>query len=164
MPAGGRAFHPDAIWRQTFRGEGAPSLPFADGHEPRAPPPPRAFLEPEATTAQRLVRARRKLGSTHGSTLPTGDSRSAAIDTVLTTLYLLFNEGYLSTEGDALLAKRLMIDAANLGDHVADLFPFHAEALGLAALLWFHTPRSIDASSSSPARRWWSSTQPSRSR
>lgn len=103
----------------------------------------RALLESEATTAQRLVRAKRTLmARPPGAELPRGEAREAAIDGVLRTLYLMFNEGYLATEGPRLARERLMADAILIAEQVTELFPFHAEALGLAALMWFTAARA----------------------
>jgi RNA polymerase sigma-70 factor (ECF subfamily) len=96
----------------------------------------RAFLEPEATTAQRLVRARRALGRAR---VPEGAAPPLAL--VLRVIYLTFNEGYLAAEGEALVRHHLMDDALRLGEQVVELAPEDPEALGLQALMCLHASR-----------------------
>jgi RNA polymerase sigma-70 factor (ECF subfamily) len=101
----------------------------------------RAWLEAPPTTAQRLVRAHRKLRE-EGPATPSGEARAAAIDAVNRTLYLLFNEGYLPAEGDRVVGTEVIDRALDLVDRAATHLPFHAETHGLAALCWLHASRS----------------------
>ncbi len=101
----------------------------------------RAFLEPEPTTAQRLVRARKKIaGAGIPYQVPGREALPARLGTVLATLYLIFNEGYAATGGEALLRAELCEEALRLADMLAELLP-EPEALGLAALMRLHHAR-----------------------
>ncbi len=101
----------------------------------------RAFLEPEPTTAQRLVRARKKIAAAGiPYEVPGREALPARLGTVLATLYLIFNEGYAATGGDALLRAELCEEALRLADMLAELLP-EPEALGLAALMRLHHAR-----------------------
>ncbi len=109
----------------------------------------RAFLEQEKTTAQRLVRSKKLLRAEQRAAqkVPAPDVE-ANLGTVLSTLYLLFNEGYLATEGDALVRGQLCEQALGLTELLVDLCPNHAEARGLLALMLFHqarAPARVDA-------------------
>jgi RNA polymerase sigma-70 factor (ECF subfamily) len=102
----------------------------------------RAFLVPEATLAQRLVRAKRKIreaGSPYR--VPLGEELPERLDSVLATLYLVFNEGYLATAGDAAVRHELCAEAIRLAAIVADLLPDRPETHGLLALLLFQDSR-----------------------
>lgn len=102
----------------------------------------RAFLEPEATTAQRLVRAKRVLKQEQAARLFAEPPPLAeALPSVLTTLYLLFNEGYLAHEGGVLVRLHLCEDAIHLAALLTELCPGHAESLGLLALMRLHAAR-----------------------
>ncbi len=106
----------------------------------------RAFLEDEATTAKRLVRAKQAVKRTAHASAGTAadlgvDERMAAIDLVLRTLYLVFNEGYLAAEGESLVRQGLVDDAIELAELVVDLLPWHAESHGLLALMLLHGAR-----------------------
>jgi RNA polymerase sigma factor (sigma-70 family) len=95
-----------------------------------------AFLVPEPTMAQRLVRARRLLARERPSIeLPTGEARRARMASVLEVIYLVFNEGYAATSGDSLVRRGLCDEARRLARLLVDVAPAEAEASGLAALL-----------------------------
>lgn len=100
----------------------------------------RAFLEPEATTAQRLVRARRSLKRRPPDVLDEPLS-AESLALVLRVIYLTFNEGYLAAEGDSLVRHHLMDDALTLGETVVELAPSDPEAWGLLALMCLHASR-----------------------
>ncbi|MFD1658976.1 RNA polymerase sigma factor [Streptomyces caeni] len=103
----------------------------------------RAFLVPEATVAQRIVRAKRTLAAKGVAfEVPYGPDREARLDSVLEVIYLIFNEGYAATAGDDLLRPALCEDALRLARVLAELMPKESEVHGLAALLEFQTSRS----------------------
>jgi RNA polymerase sigma-70 factor (ECF subfamily) len=96
----------------------------------------RAFLVPEATLAQRLVRAKRKIREAGISyTVPPADRLGERLDSVLRVLYLVFNEGYDATSGDVLIRRELCVEAIRLARLVAELLPGEPEGLGLLALM-----------------------------
>jgi RNA polymerase sigma factor (sigma-70 family) len=96
----------------------------------------RAFLLPEATIAQRIVRAKRTLAEAKVPfDVPRGEDLSARLPSVLEVVYLIFNEGYSATRGDDLIRHSLCDDALRLGRILAELVPGEAEAHGLIALL-----------------------------
>ncbi|HEY3335753.1 MAG TPA: RNA polymerase sigma factor [Candidatus Limnocylindrales bacterium] len=96
----------------------------------------RAFLVPEPTLAQRLVRAKKKIRDAGiAYEVPTGDRLADRLDAVLRVLYLVFNEGYDASSGDALIRRDLCAEAIRLARVVATLMPNEPEALGLLALL-----------------------------
>lgn len=96
----------------------------------------RGFVEPEATTAQRLVRAKRKIREAGiPYAVPAREQLAARTATVLGALYLIFNEGYSSTEGNSLLRPDLMAEAIRLATLAVELLPGSAEARGLLALM-----------------------------
>ncbi len=101
-----------------------------------------AFLTPEPTLAQRIVRAKRKIRDAGIPLSLPADVRDR-LDSVLAVLYLIFNEGYLSRSGaEATLRIDLMAEALRLTSVVAGLMPDEPEALGLLALEQFHVARS----------------------
>ncbi len=102
----------------------------------------RAFLTSEATIAQRIVRAKRKIVAAGiPYRVPEGAELHARLDGVLTVLYLLFNEGYLATAGEG--ARRdLVADAVWLAGLLVRLLPDAPEALGLLALMQLHQARA----------------------
>ena len=102
----------------------------------------RAFLLPEATLAQRLVRAKRKIREARiPYRVPLGEELPARLDSVLATLYLVFNEGYLASGGEAAVRHELCAEAIRLATLVADLMAERPEAHGLLALLLLQDSR-----------------------
>lgn len=102
----------------------------------------RAFLVPEATLAQRLVRAKRKIRQAGiPYRVPRADELPERLDSVLATLYLVFNEGYLATSGGSPVRRELCTEAIRLAALVADLLPDRPETHGLLALLLLQDSR-----------------------
>jgi RNA polymerase sigma-70 factor (ECF subfamily) len=102
----------------------------------------RAFLVPEATVAQRIVRAKRTLSETGVPfEIPHGPERTARLSSVLEVLYLIFNEGYAATTGDDWMRPALCEDALRLGRILAELTPDEAEVHGLVALMEIQASR-----------------------
>jgi RNA polymerase sigma factor (sigma-70 family) len=102
----------------------------------------RAFLTPEPTIAQRIVRAKRTLEQSRASfESPRGVEREARIDAVLAVLYLVFNEGYAASAGEDWLRPQLAQEAMRLGRQLLALAPAHAEAHGLQALMELQAAR-----------------------
>jgi predicted RNA polymerase sigma factor len=102
----------------------------------------RAFLVHESTLAQRIVRAKRKIVSAHISlTVPLESERSARLADVLAVVYVMFNEGFVSSTGPT-QDRDLAADAVWLAGVVATALPEEAEAWGLAALLTIQHARS----------------------
>ncbi len=103
----------------------------------------RAFLVPEATLAQRVVRAKRTLSEARVPfEVPRGEERAARLSSVLEVIYLIFNEGYSATAGDDWLRPALCEDALRLGRILAGLMPHEPEVHGLVALMEIQASRS----------------------
>ncbi|MFD4555541.1 RNA polymerase sigma factor [Streptomyces sp. NPDC058469] len=103
----------------------------------------RAFLAPEPTIAQRIVRAKRTLATKNVAfEVPYGPDREARLGSVLDVIYLIFNEGYAATAGDDWLRPSLCEDALRLARLLAGLMPKEPEVHALASLLEFQASRS----------------------
>ncbi|MDT7846664.1 RNA polymerase sigma factor [Streptomyces justiciae] len=103
----------------------------------------RAFLVPEATIAQRIVRAKRTLATKNVAfEVPYGAEREARLRDVLDVIYLVFNEGYAATAGDDWLRPGLCEDALRLARVLAGLMPKEPEVHALVALLEFQASRT----------------------
>jgi predicted RNA polymerase sigma factor len=103
----------------------------------------RAFLVPEATLAQRIVRAKRTLAQARVPfEVPSGDALHARLDSVLEVVYLIFNEGYAATAGDDWMRPALCEDALRLGRILAGLAPREPEVHGLVALMEIQASRA----------------------
>ncbi len=102
----------------------------------------RAFLVPETTVAQRIVRAKRTLRAAHVPfEVPSGDELASRLSSVLEVIYLIFNEGYAATAGDDWTRPALCEDALRLGRILAQLVPNEAEVHGLVALMELQASR-----------------------
>ena len=102
----------------------------------------RAFLEPEATTAQRLVRAKRKiLDARIPFEVPSRELLPERLQAVLGIVYLVFNEGYATTEQEGLVRTNLCSEAIRLARLLVELMPGEPEAQGLLALMLLHDAR-----------------------
>jgi RNA polymerase sigma-70 factor, ECF subfamily len=102
-----------------------------------------AFLVPEATMAQRLVRAKRKIRNAGiPFAVPPPHQLVERTAALLAVLYLLFNEGYSASSGADLVRRSLTGEAIRLGRVLCTLMPDEPEALGLLALMLFHDARS----------------------
>jgi RNA polymerase sigma-70 factor (ECF subfamily) len=102
----------------------------------------RAFLVPEATLAQRLVRAKSKIAQAHiPYEVPPLHTLPERLQPVQAVLYLIFNEGYSATAGDTLIRKELCAEAIRLARLLCTLLPRDAENLGLLALMLLHDSR-----------------------
>ena len=102
----------------------------------------RAFLVPEPTVAQRIVRAKRTLAEARVPfEVPRGDDRAARLSSVLEVVYLVFNEGYTATAGDDWMRPALCEEALRLGRILAELMPQEPEVHGLVALMEIQASR-----------------------
>ena len=102
----------------------------------------RAFLLPEPTIAQRIVRAKRTLREAGiAFETPRGEERRERLAAVLEVVYLIFNEGYVATEGPHWLRADLCGEAMRLGRSLAALMPHEPEVLGLVALMELQASR-----------------------
>jgi RNA polymerase sigma factor (sigma-70 family) len=102
----------------------------------------RAFLAPESTIAQRIVRAKRTLSEARVPfEVPRGDEFTARLSSVLQVIYLVFNEGYSATAGDDWVRPALCEDALRLGRILAELVPGEPEVHGLVSLMEIQSSR-----------------------
>jgi RNA polymerase sigma-70 factor (ECF subfamily) len=103
----------------------------------------RAFLVPESTVAQRIVRSKRTLAEKHVPfEVPRGDQLVARLSSVLSVIYLIFNEGYAATAGADWMRPALSDEALRLGRVLAELAPREPEVHGLVALMEIQASRS----------------------
>ena len=103
----------------------------------------RAFLAPEPTVAQRIVRAKRTLSEARVPfEVPRGPDLAARLSSVLEVIYLIFNEGYAATAGEDWMRPALCEDALRLGRILAELVPNEPEVHGLVALMEIQASRA----------------------
>jgi RNA polymerase sigma factor (sigma-70 family) len=103
----------------------------------------RAFVVPEKTMAQRIFRAKRTLAEAHVTfEIPRGDELRSRLESVLSVIYLIFNEGYTATSGDKWMREELCNDALRLGRILVGLLPDEPEVHGLLALMELQASRT----------------------
>jgi RNA polymerase sigma-70 factor (ECF subfamily) len=103
----------------------------------------RAFIVPESTVAQRLVRAKKKIkAASIPFDLPPDHKLDERLQGVLTVIYLIFNEGYSASSGDALIRRDLCSEAIRLASWLVELMPDEPETLGLLALMLLQDSRA----------------------
>ena len=103
----------------------------------------RAFLQPEATIAQRIVRAKRSLGKAQVPfEVPRGDELAERLSSVLGVIYLVFNEGYSATAGEDWMRPAMCEEALRLGRVLVGLMPREPEVHGLLALMEIQASRA----------------------
>jgi RNA polymerase sigma-70 factor, ECF subfamily len=102
----------------------------------------RAFLVPETTMAQRLVRAKKKIRRARiPYEVPSGDALPDRLDAVMAVIYLVFNAGYGGSSGDLLIRQELCAEAIRLGRMLSSAMPNYPESTGLLALMLLHDAR-----------------------
>jgi RNA polymerase sigma-70 factor (ECF subfamily) len=103
----------------------------------------RSFLVPEKTLGQRIFRAKKTLSEAHVPfETPRGDELRKRVESVLSVVYLIFNEGYTATFGKEWMREELCNDALRLGRILAQLLPGESEVHGLQALMELHASRT----------------------
>jgi len=103
----------------------------------------RAFLVPEKTLGQRIFRAKKTLSEAHVPfETPRGDELRRRVESVLSVVYLIFNEGYTATSGEEWMRAALCDDALRLGRILVQLLPGESEVHGLLALMELHASRT----------------------
>lgn len=102
----------------------------------------RAFMIPESTLAQRLVRAKNKIQQARiPYSIPQAEALGERLAAVQAVLYLIFNEGYTASSGDSLVRRELCAEAIRMTRTLCELMPCPAENLGLLALMLLHDSR-----------------------
>ena len=103
----------------------------------------RAFLVPEKTMGQRIFRAKKTLSEAHVPfEIPRGDELRSRLQSVLSVIYLIFNEGYTATSGDEWMREELCHEALRLARIIAELLPGESEVHGLLALMELQASRT----------------------
>lgn len=103
----------------------------------------RSFLIPEKTLGQRIFRAKKTLSEAHVPfETPRGDELRKRIRSVLSVVYLIFNEGYTASSGEEWMRETLCVEAVRLGRRLAELLPEEAEVYGLLALMELQASRA----------------------
>jgi predicted RNA polymerase sigma factor len=112
----------------------------------------RAYVVPEATIAQRIVRAKKSIARAGVPfEVPVGEDRAGRLEAVLEVIYLIYNEGYSATTGESWVRPELCAEALRLGRVLAALDPDDAEVHGLVALMEFQSSRLSARTDSSGA-------------
>jgi predicted RNA polymerase sigma factor len=103
----------------------------------------RSFLVPEKTLGQRIFRAKKTLSEAHVPfETPRGDDLRKRVESVLSVVYLIFNEGYTATSGEEWMRATLCVEAVRLGRRLAKLLPDESEVHGLLALMELQASRT----------------------